>query len=110
MKLKQYIEEALGYPIAYDNRYDETSFRALALADLTDRGRHGDAISLFVKSDLGARSSIYPYLFRKLTEAGRPEDARTISQDFLDTIQGEGEDSPYRDQSDLVRFYLGFLG
>jgi radical SAM family protein/B12 binding protein len=109
MKLKQYIEAALGYPIAYDNRYDETSFRALALADLTDRGRHGDAIALFLKSDLGARSSIYPYLFRKLTEAGRPEDARTISQDFLDAIQGEGEDSPYRDQSDLVKFYLGCL-
>lgn len=110
VKLKKYIEKSSGHPIAYDNCYDEMRFRSLALSYLADQARWEEATSLFFKSDLSVQSSIYEYFFRKLTGAGRVGDAKLISEDLLLAIQDSGAPSLYRDQTDLIRFYLSCLG
>jgi len=109
-KLKQYIEEALGYAIPYENRYDENAVRSLAIAYMADQGRWGECISKFVESDLPVRSQIYDYLFRRLTGTGRNDDARVVSDNLLSAIGKENKDLRYRDQMELIRFYLSLLG
>ncbi|MBW2614740.1 MAG: radical SAM protein [Deltaproteobacteria bacterium] len=110
MKLKQYIQQGFPYPMAYQNYYDETVTSGLAVAYLADQGSWGEAVFRFLESDLAVRSSIYEYLFRKLTDAGRIDDARTISENLLEAIYENGETSPYRDQIELIQFYLSCLG
>jgi radical SAM superfamily enzyme YgiQ (UPF0313 family) len=110
VKLKEYIERSSAYPIAYDNCYDEMRFRSLALSYLADQGRWEEAMSLFFKSDLSVQSSIYEYLFRKLTGAGRVDDAKLVSENLLLAIQDNGAPPHYKDQTDLIRFYLSCLG
>ena len=110
MKLKQYIEGALGYPVAYENRYDETISNGLGIAYLADQGSWEEAISRFLKSNISAQSSIYEYLFRKLSEKGRVDDARAISKNLLEAIYENGKTAPYRDQIELIQFYLSCLG
>lgn len=111
-KLRQYIEKGLGYAISYENRYDETVVRSIAIAYMADQGRWGEVISTFLESDLPVRSQIYDYLFRRLTAAGRNDDARVVSENLLSAIQiRDGkEDLRYRDQMELIRFYLSLLG
>lgn len=110
LKLKQHIEKGLGYAIPYENRYDETAVRCLAIAYMADQGRWGNVISRFVESDLPVRSQIYDYLFRRLTEAGKIDDARVVSGNLLSAIGKENKDPGYRDQVELIRFYLSLLG
>jgi len=108
MKLKQYIERALGYSVAYENVMDETRHQVLALSYMVDQGRWGEVTQVFLKSTLPARITIYDYLFRRLTAAGDVDDARIISKDLLETIQDE--DTPlYKDQIGLIEFYLSCL-
>jgi len=109
-KLKQHIEKALGYAITYENRYDETAVRSLAIAYVADQGRWAEVISKFVESDLPVRSQIYDYLFRRLTGAGRIDDARAVSENLLSAMGKENKDLRYRDQLELIRFYLSLLG
>ena len=109
-KLKEYVEKGLGYTIPYENRYDETAVRSLAIAYTADQGRWGEAISRFAESDLPARSQIYDYLFRRLTGAGRIDDARVISEDLLSAIGKDSKGLRYHDQMELIRFYLSLLG
>lgn len=109
-KLKQHVEKGLGYAIPYENRYDETAVRSLAIAYMADQGRWGEVISRFAESDLPARSQIYDYLFRKLTGAGRIDDARVISENLLSAIGEDSKGLRYHDQMELVRFYLSLLG
>ena len=109
-KLKQHIEKALGYAITYENRYDETVVRSLAIAYMTDQGRWGEVISKFTESDLPVRSQIYDYLFRRLTGAGRIVDARVVSENLLSSIEKDSKDLRYRDQMNLIRYYLSLLG
>ena len=107
--LKEYIEKASDYRIAYDNCYDEIRFRTLAIGYLADQGKWEEATSLFFKSDLSVQSSIYQYLFQKLTGAGRAKDAKLVSENLLLVIQDNGASSRYSDQTDLIRFYLSCL-
>ena len=109
-KLKQYIEKDLGYAISYENRYDETAFQSLAIAYMADQGRWGEVILMFLEGNLPARSQIYDYLFRRLTEAGKIDDARVVSENLLSAIGKENKDPRYRDQVELIRFYLSLLG
>ena len=109
-KLKQYIEKGLGYAIAYENRYEETTTRSLGIAYLMDQGQWDEAVSRFRGSDLPARSRIYDYLFRKLTESGQTDGARAVSEDLLSAIKEESNGHIYQDQVDLIRFYLSCLG
>ena len=108
-KLKQYIEKDLGYAISYENQYDETAFRSLAIAYMADQGRWGEVISMFLEGNLSVRSQIYDYLFRRLTEAGKAADARVVSENLLSAIGKENKDPRYRDQVELIRFYLSLL-
>lgn len=109
-KLKQHIEKALGYAIPYENRYDETTVRSLAIAYIADQGQWGEVIPKFVESDLPVRSQIYDYLFKRLTGAGKIDDARVVSENLLSAIGKENKDHRYRDQVELIRFYLSLLG
>jgi hypothetical protein len=109
-KLKQYIEKGLGYAIPYENRYDDTVVRSLAIAYMADQRRWGEVISKFADSDLPVRSQIYEYLFRRLTGAGRIDDARVVSETLLSAIGKDNKDLRYRDQMELIRFYLSLLG
>lgn len=109
-RLKQYIEEELGYAIPYDNPHDPAIHRSLAMAYLADQGRWQEAMSLFMESSLPSCTRIYDYLFRKLTAGGRLTDARSASEALLRAIEADGEASVYREQIELIRFYLGCLG
>jgi len=109
-KLKQYIEKDLGYAIPYENQYDETAVRSLAIAYMADQGRWGEVISMFLEGNLPVRSQIYDYLFRRLTEAGKIDDARVVSGNLLSAIGKDNKDPGYRDQVELIRFYLSLLG
>jgi len=108
-KLKQYIEEGLGYAIPYVNRYDQGSDRSLAIAYMADKGKWEEAVSIFSKSSLAARSRIYDYLFRKQTGAGRVDEARIVSLNLLRAISEDGS-GEYAEQASLARFYLNCLG
>jgi len=108
LKLKQYIEKGLGYAIPYENRYDETVVRSLAIAYIADQERWGEVIPKFIESDLPVRSQIYDYLFRRLTGAGRIDDARVVSETLLSAIGKDNKDLRYRDQMELIRFLFEF--
>jgi len=45
-----------------------------------------------------------------LTEAGKIDDARVVSGNLLSAIGKENKDPGYRDQVELIRFYLSLLG
>ncbi len=109
LKLKQYIEKGLGYAIAYENRYDTITTRSLAVAYLADQGRWEEAVSRFRESGLPVRSKIYDYFFRKLTGAGRIDDAEVVSENLLSAIQEAREGDDYREQAPLIQFYLSCL-
>jgi len=109
MKLKQYIRQAFPYPVAYQNYYDKIRFSALAMGYLVDQGRWEEAYSIFFSSDLAAKTSIYEYFFRKLTDAGRVDDARAISATLLENIQESKNSIQFGEQEELIRFYLSCL-
>jgi hypothetical protein len=109
MKLKQYIKGAFGYPVAYENHYDETRFSALAMVYLVDQGRWEEVCSMFFSSGFAARTSIYEYFFRKLTDAGRIDDARAISVMLLKNIEESKNSTQFGEQEELIRFYLSCL-
>jgi radical SAM superfamily enzyme YgiQ (UPF0313 family) len=109
MKLKQYIRQGFPYPMAYQNYYDKTRFSALAMGYLVDQGRWEEVCSMFFSSDLAARTSIYEYFFRKLTDAGRINDARAISVTLLNDIKESKNSTQFGEQEELIRFYLSCL-
>lgn len=109
MRLKQYIEGALGYSVSYENYYDKNISRGLALAFLADQGMWDEVIEKYLGSDLSVQSNIYDYLFRKMTEAERVGDARAISEKLLAAIRENDESGQYQDQTDVIEFYLNCL-
>lgn len=109
MKLKQYVQQGFPYPTAYQNYYDETRFKTLAMGYLVDQGKWEEACPMFFSSDLAARTSIYEYFFRKLTDAGRMDDATAISVELLKDIQESKNPTQFEGQEDLIRFYLSCL-
>jgi len=109
MKLKQYIRQGFPYPTAYQNYYDKTIFTALAMGYLVDQGRWEEVCSMFFSSDFTARTSIYEYFFRKLTDAGRIDDARAISVTLLKDIEESKDSTQFGEQEELIRFYLSCL-
>ena len=110
MKLQEYIQNALGYPIAYQNTYEEKRLQVLALSYLIDQCRWEEGVSSFLKSDVSAQSAIYDYCFRKLAHAGRVNDAREISVNLLDKIRLGAKTPEYEGEAELIRFYLEQLG
>lgn len=110
LEIKRRIEEHLGYGVSYENRYDENKFESLAVAYMVDQGQWGEAIFRFRDSPLPSRLGIYRYLFRKLTAAGKIDEARFISETILASLSREASDSEYQDQKELVGFYLSMIG
>ena len=109
MRLKEYIQKALPHPMMYQNSYDETGFGTLALSYLIDQGRWEEATSLFMRSTLQVRSSIYDYFFRKSTEAGRRTVAEAVCVNLLEGIEGSDERKDYGEEVEVVRYYLSLL-
>ena len=109
MRLKQYIEQGFGHPMTYQNFCDDNQFQVLALGYLIDQGGLQEALSMFFKGDLPARISVYEYLFRRLADVGRIEEARDVSNYLLENIQNSEEIDEYREQMEMIRFYLGII-
>ncbi len=109
MRLKEYIQKSLPHPMMYQNSYDETQFGTLALSYLIDQRRWEAATSLFMRSTLRVRSSIYDYFFRKSTDAGRTEVAEAVSVNLLEGIEGGDEIKEYGEQAEVIRYYLSLL-
>ena len=68
---------------------------------MADQGQWGEVIPKFVESDLPVRSQINDYLFKRLTGAGRIDDARVVSENLLSAIGKDNKDLRYRDQMEL---------
>jgi len=109
MRLKEYIQRALPHPMMYQNHYDETRFGTLALSYLIDQRRWEEAASLFLRSTLRVRSSIYDYFFRKSTDAGRTGVAEAVSVNLLEGIEGSDEIREYGEQAEVIKYYLSLL-
>jgi hypothetical protein len=110
LRLKRYIEKALGYSVAYENFYDQDRFYALGISYLIDQARWQAARVRFTEASLAAKMTIYDYYFRKLTDAGRMEEAGEVSVESLNAMGGSREELQYRDQAAMIRFYLSRLG
>jgi len=107
-RLKAYIENALGYAIAYENRYDPGAQQSLALAFMVDQEQWNKVVPAFMDSNVPARLRIYDYVFRKMTEAGRMDDAKELSENLLAAIQGDVS-GQYCNEISLIRFYLSLI-
>jgi hypothetical protein len=107
-RLKAYIENALGYAIAYENRYDPGAQQSLAMAFMVDQEQWNKVVPAFMDSNVPARLRIYDYVFRKMTEAGRMDDAKELSENLLAAIQGDVS-GQYCNEISLIRFYLSLI-
>jgi hypothetical protein len=107
-RLKAYIENALGYAIAYENRYDPGAQQSLAMAFMVDQEQWNKVAPTLMDSNISARLRIYDYLFRKMTGAGRVDDARKLSENLLAAIQ-EDASGQYCNEISVIRFYLSLI-
>jgi len=108
LQLKSMIEERLGFAIAYANRCEPAAQHSLGVAYLLDQGRWEAAVSLFMEGGLASQLAGYDYLFRRLAGSGRSTEARTISENVLAALEGEGE-GPFCEWAPRIRFYLSCL-
>lgn len=106
LRLKSYIDNALGYSVAYENLFDETRFQTLALSYLADQGRWADAIPRFMDAQLSVKSNVYQYFFQRLADTGRIDEAAEISFRLLDAIEGSNQGARYGEEAELAKFYL----
>lgn len=110
LEIQRVIEAGLGYPTAYENAYTEEGRKALSVSFLVDHGEWEKAVAAFTQATLEAQSRAYDYLFRNLADTGRVGDAKGISDHYLRSLAETGEPKRYRDQADVIRFYLSCLG
>lgn len=107
-EVQGYVGEVFPNLLCYDNRYDETNHQRLAISYLSDQALWDNAVERFMQSQAAVRVSIFDYLFKKLLQAKREDDARTVARTLLDDIEaGGGSVDP--GQADVVRFYLNSL-
>ncbi len=109
LTLKTYIEEALGWPMRFEDSMTDASRRALAPRFLADQARWPEALAIAYESPVSALSASYDYLFRKLADAGETSMARALSERFINAIMENGPASEYMDQLPLVRYYMNLL-
>ncbi|MFP3870641.1 MAG: B12-binding domain-containing radical SAM protein [Syntrophobacteria bacterium] len=108
-QLNGYLERVLPFSMTYRNNYDDTSRQALALAYLADQGRWDEAEARFLHSGLGAQTSIYDYIFRKLADSGKTDVARILSEGLIHRILASEDSSKYAEQLAVIRYYLSLL-
>lgn len=109
LKLKAYIDNILPFSIDYKNNYDEPMFQDMAIRYLIDQKNWDEAAIRFLNSDISAQTSAYDYFFRKLTDYGKIETAKQISERLIEAILETGKDSEYMEQVSLVKYYLSLL-
>lgn len=107
--LKHYIDERVPSPMVFFNRMDAQVFEKLAVGFLADQQLWDRALERFAEIDVAAQTSIYEYLFRKLTENNRLDSARSISEQLLNGIFQSGQDAQYAQQIQVVQHYLRLL-
>lgn len=110
LTLNTTIEQELGYSIAHDNPFEDSTHGALGLAFSVDQGAYDTVVSTFLNSSLAVCSRSFEYLFRKLTGAGQIDVAKTLAEHFLVMLSKAEEKPQYLEQIELVRFYMGLLG
>lgn len=109
LKLKSYIDSVLPFFLDFQNNYDDSTRRILAISYLIDQCRWDKALKRFFTSDLAARSFIYDYFFRKLTDSGKTKMAKEISEHLLTAILQSRKIHEYEDQISIIRYYLSIL-
>jgi len=109
LKLKEYIDQALPFPMEFQNRYSKDAHQALAVAYLADQRQFDQALLFFSKASLSAKLNIYEYFFRKLTDAGRIKPARRMSVGLLEALEGRPDPDACQEHRDKVRFFLSLL-
>jgi len=109
LKLKTYVEDRLPFAMAYKPVANDMSRQILGTAYLADQKRWDAAAGMFCEIDLAAKSAIYDYLFRKLSDSGRNTPAKIISNHFLNHILESGQQEQYREQILLIQFYSSLL-
>ncbi len=108
-EVREYVKGVFPELLCYQNRYDDTAHRRLAICYLSDQAMWEDAVSLFIQSNVAVQAGVYDYLFKRAVQAEREDDARAISLAFLGNIENaKGDVDPA--QADIARFYLSCLG
>ncbi|MDY7000519.1 MAG: radical SAM protein [Thermodesulfobacteriota bacterium] len=110
LQLKQYIDQALPFPMEFRNNYSKDAQQALAVAYLADQQEFDEALLRFSDCSLDARLNIYDYFFRKLTSAGHIEPARGMSVQLLKAMERHPNPEAYQEQMGMVWFFLNLLG
>ncbi|MCP4695130.1 MAG: radical SAM protein [Desulfobacterales bacterium] len=109
LKLKEYIENALDWPLTHQDKMTDAARRSLAIPFLADRGRWREAMAMAYESDVSTLSATYDYLFRKLADAGRIQMAAALSELLINAIMESGPAPEYMDQLPLIRHYTSLL-
>ena len=109
LKLKKYVENNLPFSMDYKHMENEASRQILGVAYLVDQKRWAAAADWFFKIDLSAKTMIYDYLFRNLSNSGKINTAKIISDHLLDHITEGGKQDQYSEQLLLIRFYTSLL-
>lgn len=109
MKLKQYIDSAVGRPMRFDDKITNASRMALAMCFLADRDRWRETMAMAYDSPLSALSIAYDYVFRKLADSGRLGMARALSELLVNAIMEDGPDSEHVDRLPVIRYYMSLL-
>lgn len=92
---------------SHDNRYDPETHQSLAIGYLCDQRLWADAVEGFLNANATVQAGAYDYLFKELVGTRRSDDARAVSEAFLDNIDTSGAVDP--GQAEVVRFYLSRL-
>lgn len=108
LEVHEYVKNIFPGILCYDKKYDEETRQQLAIGYLSDNGRWDEAVEHFTRSEAAVQAGIYDYLFKKLLDAKRQDDARAISSALLKNIEGGGA-SLDPGQAEVVRFYLSHL-
>lgn len=95
--------------MAYKQVDNEATRQILGTAYLVDQKRWAAAADWFLKIDLPAKTTIYDYLFRNLSNSGQIDTAKIISNHLLDRILESGKQDQYSEQLLLIRFYTSLL-
>ena len=95
--------------MAYQKIDHTTTRQRLSVGFLADQGLWQEASDRFIESPLDTCSSIYDYLFRKLTENDQPALAGAMSEKYLRVILQSPEIEKYADQIPVVQFYMNLL-
>ncbi len=91
------------------NHFDPVKHQQLAIYYLTDQGQWNDALKRFYESGIDSQASSYNYLFRKLVDSGKTQEAGIVSGKMLEAISSSSKSGKYLDLASVVRYYMNLL-